>query len=157
MAMSPVPIFLLLVVVRLREFVVLSVVLGKETVPGLILVVIPAVVVLCLGNLWGTLLGTTTDHQRRRRCKNRCKKNGTKVALRAVHYEFLILSVSRKKASGAIPGIAYTPRENARRDVNMTEPREGSDRTFCLPTVRLERSRGNRNFSVGMTMSPVPV
>ena len=94
--MSPVPIFLLLVVVRLREFVVWSMVLGKEAVPGLILVVIPAVVVLCLGNLWGTLLGTATDDQRSRRCKNDCKKNGTKVALRAVHYEFLVLSVSQK-------------------------------------------------------------
>src|SRR5271168_742716 len=135
MAVPPVPIFLLFAAFGLREFVILPVILGQKAVPGLIFVIVPAVIVLRLGNLWGALLGTAADDQPRRRRENRRKKNGTKVSLRAVHYECLALSVSRKNASGTIPGIAYKPRENARSDINVRKM-TSREKTICPLATR---------------------
>jgi len=61
MAASPVPVFLLLSAFGLRKFMILPVILGQETVPGLIFMIVPAVIFLRLGDLrGGALLGTAT-------------------------------------------------------------------------------------------------
>ena len=46
MGMAPIPVFRLLLLVRLREFVRFMVVLGKVPIPGSIFVVIPLVIIL---------------------------------------------------------------------------------------------------------------
>jgi hypothetical protein len=77
--MAPVPVFHLLFLVRLREFVVLPVIFVKEAPPNRVFVIVPVVIVLVLAivnaNLYlGQLGRSRRDDGNRNRLRNGKKR-----------------------------------------------------------------------------------